>query len=138
MKSGKPSGIRVVANKTDEGGCQAKLDLCFKFSSTNTHNSKYYYTVVKLAERTDVQVFNLWMEHAAKVSISYRHNAHHNACELYVSMTKEENGAFENPNQPKLSSRRILIVRLLQGKGGKGRERSEQVTVGNNSGEEDD
>ena len=54
MKSGKASGIRVVANKTDEGECQAKLDLCFKFSSTNTHSSKYYYTVVKSAERTDV------------------------------------------------------------------------------------
>ena len=62
MKSGKPSGIRVVANKTDEGGRQAKLDLCFKFSSTNTNSSKYYYTVVKLAERTDVWVFNLRMK----------------------------------------------------------------------------
>ena len=53
MKSGKRSGIRV-ANKTDEGECQAKLDFCFKFSSTNTHSSKYYYTVVKSAERADV------------------------------------------------------------------------------------
>ena len=48
-------------------GCQAKLDLCFKFSSTNTQSRKYYYTVVKLTERTDVQMLNLWMKRAAKV-----------------------------------------------------------------------
>ena len=82
MKSGKPSGIRVVANKTDEGGCQAKLDLCFKFSSTNTHSRKYYYTVVKLTERTDVQVLNVWMKRAAKVNIGDRDNADYNACKL--------------------------------------------------------
>ena len=41
-------------------------------------------------------------------------------------MTKEDNGAFHNPNQPKLSGHQIPIVRLLEGKGGKGRERPEQ------------